>query len=84
MWESTLSIVLGALASACGQEKVVIKIRPWLAGDKADTEPGRPGIGQSKIARKTILALREIGLLDDIIVTKEGLAIYPVKMDAKK
>ena len=36
-----------------------------------------PGFEQFSIAHETIEALREIGLLDEIIVTKEEVVVYP-------
>jgi hypothetical protein len=41
-------------------------------------------MGSASIAHQTIEALREVGLLDDIITTKEGLVIYPSEMDFEK
>jgi hypothetical protein len=38
-------------------------------------------MGQPSIAHETIEALREIGVLDDIIATKEGLVVYPAALD---
>jgi hypothetical protein len=49
----------------------------WLAGSKEAT-------GQSSIAHETLVALREIGLLADILVTNEGLVVYPSEMDAER
>ena len=45
----------------------------WLGESKDETDQSQPGIGQSSIAHETIEALRQLGLLDDILVTKEGL-----------
>lgn len=55
----------------------------WLAGRKEKKGQSLPGIGQSSIAHETIEALRQAGLLDDIVVTKEGIVIYPAKLDAE-
>jgi hypothetical protein len=41
-------------------------------GPRATALAARPAIGH-----KTIDGLREIGLLDEIIATKEGLVVYP-------
>jgi hypothetical protein len=81
-WESTLTLVLGALASACGQEKVVMDTAVWLAAVKDETGLFPPGLGASSIAHETIAALRGIGVLDEIAVTKEGLAVYPAELTA--
>lgn len=75
------AILLGALASVYSKEKPGSDAAVWLAGDKDETEPARPGIGDSSIAHETIVALRQIGLLDDIIATKEGLVLYPSDLD---
>jgi hypothetical protein len=56
----------------------------WLAKSTEETKPPQPGMGQSSIAHETIEALRQIGLLDDIIVTKEGLVVYPSEIDVER
>ncbi|MBK8988383.1 MAG: hypothetical protein IPM39_20340 [Chloroflexi bacterium] len=71
------SILLGALASVYGKEDGGSDTAVWLSGDKRTRDQTQPDIGASPIAHHTIEALREIGLLDDIIVTKEGLVVYP-------
>jgi len=53
----------------------------WLSRNKGEVDQSQPGIGQSSIAHHTIAALREIGLLDDVIQIKEGLAVYPSDLD---
>jgi hypothetical protein len=74
------AILLGALASVYGKEDGGSDTAVWLVGDKEVTNQSLPGIGQSSIAHETIDALRGIGLLDDIILTKEGLVIYPAEL----
>lgn len=84
------AILLGALGSVYGKgERGSGAVRPersdgavWLAGNKEAYDRSQPGLGQSSIAHETIEALRGIGLLDDIIRTKEGLVVYPSEMDA--
>ncbi|MBK8900265.1 MAG: hypothetical protein IPM53_03710 [Anaerolineaceae bacterium] len=71
---------VGALASVYGKEEGGADTAVWLAGDKDEAEPSRPGIGQSSMAHETIEALRKIGLLHDIIDTKEELVVYPAEM----
>ncbi|MCA9944953.1 MAG: hypothetical protein KC449_15820 [Anaerolineales bacterium] len=71
-------ILLGALASVYGKEDGGADTAVWLAEGKDKAESSRLGIGQSSIAHQTIEALWEIGVLDEIIVTKEGLVMYPV------
>lgn len=53
----------------------------WLAGSQGEVEQFQSGIGQTSLAHETIEAFREIGLLDDIIVTKEGLVVCPAELD---
>jgi hypothetical protein len=73
-------ILLGALASVYGKEERGSDAAVWLAGRKDEQDLTQPGIGASLIAHQTIEALRQIGLLDDIIVTKAGLVVYPAEM----
>jgi hypothetical protein len=56
----------------------------WLTGSKERSDLPLPGIGDTSIAHHMIEALREIGLLDDIIATKEGLVLYPVDCHAQE
>jgi hypothetical protein len=44
---------------------------------------GQPEQLQPGTGHLTIEALRGIGLLDDIIMTKEGLVVYPAGLDAE-
>ena len=53
----------------------------WLAGGKGGPDSTQLGIGLSSIASLTIEVLREVGLLDGIIPTKEGLVTYPMDMN---
>ena len=70
------AILLGALASVYGKEDGRADTAVWLAGSKDEDGQFQPGMEQPSIASQTIEALREIGLLDDIIATKEGLVVY--------
>jgi hypothetical protein len=74
--ERRRAILLGALASVYGKEDGGADTAVWLAGSKGY----QPQL-QTSIAHQTIEALREAGLLDDIIVTKEGLVFYPAQFD---
>jgi hypothetical protein len=76
------AILLGALASVYRKEDGGSDTAVWLAGSKEETGQSHPGIGPSSIAHETIEALREIGLLDDIIATKEGIVVYLAELDA--
>ncbi|MBK8900272.1 MAG: hypothetical protein IPM53_03745 [Anaerolineaceae bacterium] len=75
------AIMLGALASVYGKEDGGMDTAVWLAGSKKGPDQPQPGIDHSKVAHETIKALREIGLLDDIIATREGLVVYPATLD---
>jgi hypothetical protein len=76
------AILLGALASVYGKEDGRSDTAVWLAGDR-DKAQNQLGLGSPSIAHQTIEALREVGLLDDIITTKEGLVVYPAEMDVE-
>jgi len=75
------SILLGALASVYGKEDGGADTAVWLSGRKEETNQLQLGIGQSSVAHEMIEALRQIGVLDEIIVTKEGLVAYPAELD---
>jgi hypothetical protein len=69
--EQHTSILCGAMVSAYMSETPESDAAIWLPGEK--TETGRkPGI-----AHKSIQALREIGVLDEIAETPDGLVAYP-------
>lgn len=78
------AILLGALASVYGKEDGGMDTAVWLAGGKEEIDQSQLGIRQTSIAHQTVEALREIGLLNDILVTKEGLVVYPAEMDAER
>jgi hypothetical protein len=72
--------MLGALASVYGQEKVVMDTAVWLdAARHEQLFPWQVGLSPTKT---TIAALREAGLLDEVLQTREGLVAYPSKLDA--
>jgi len=71
------AILLGALASVYGKEEGGMDTAVWLAGGKGEADQPLPGMGPTSIAHETIEALREIGVLNDILPTKEGLVVYP-------
>lgn len=77
--ERRRAILRGALASVYGAEAPVADTAVWLAGAKGEQDSTQPGIGSPSVAALTIEALREIGLLGDIIPTKEGLVAYPME-----
>lgn len=70
-------ILRGALVSVYQQEERGSDAAAWLGGER--DEAGKRQVG---IAGVTVEALREVGLLDEIIPTKEGLVIYPAQMGA--
>jgi hypothetical protein len=71
------TILLGALASIYGKEDGSSDTAVWLAAAKDETGLFPPALGASSMAHETIAALRGIGVLDEIVVTKEGLVVYP-------
>ncbi len=75
------AILLGALASVYGKEDGVADTAVWLAESIEEIGRIEPAIGQVSIAHETIEALRNVGLLDDIVLTKEGLIVYPTGLD---
>jgi hypothetical protein len=76
------SLMLGALASVYGQEKVVLDTAVWLGA--ANEEPLQAWLAGVSPARATMAALREAELLDEVIQTKAGLVIYPGGMSAEE
>jgi hypothetical protein len=77
-------ILLGALASVYGKDAGGADTAVWLA-DVSDEEGSKqPGTGPSSVASLTIAALREVGILDDIVSTRAGLVVYPTEMNAKR
>jgi hypothetical protein len=70
------TILLGALASVYGKEDGGSDTAVWVAGNRGKGDQSQP---QTSIAQQTIEALRQAGLLDDIIETKEGLVVYPAQ-----
>lgn len=73
--EQSGRILSAALASVYGKEDGGSDTAVWLAGSKEEAGLSRPSMGNSSIVHETIVALRQIGLLDDIINTKEGWCI---------
>jgi hypothetical protein len=69
--ERQTAILRGAMVSAYLGETPESDAAVWLPGAK--TETGR----QPGIAHQSIRALREIGVLDEIAQTPEGLVAYP-------
>ena len=63
-------ILRGALVSVYQQAERGSDAAAWLGGERDDE-----GKRQAGIAGVTVAALREVGLLDEIIPTKEGLII---------
>jgi hypothetical protein len=69
--EQQTGILRGAMVSAYMSETPESDAAIWLPGEKTD-EGREPGI-----AHKSIEALREIGVLDEIAQTRDGLVAYP-------
>lgn len=77
--ERRSAILLGALASVYGKEDGGMDTAVWLSKSKNDQAQL-----QISVAHQTIEALRQLGLLDAVIETKEGLVQYPRWVDAEK
>jgi hypothetical protein len=75
------AILLGALASVHGKDDGGVDTAVWLGESRQETDQSQSGLGQSSVAHETIKALRAMGVLDDIITTKEGLVVYPAALD---
>ncbi|MEI2609627.1 MAG: hypothetical protein V9G20_13440 [Candidatus Promineifilaceae bacterium] len=75
-------ILRGALVSVYQQEERGSDAAAWLGGERDEKGHIQSVMEQTSISHKTIEALREIGLLDDIIATKEGLVIHPAEIGA--
>jgi hypothetical protein len=76
-------ILVGALASVYEKDGGGSDTAVWLGESNKESGQLRPDIGRTSIGRETIRELRDLGLLDDIIVTKEGLVVYPTELDRK-
>jgi hypothetical protein len=76
------AILLRALASMYDEQKVGSDTAVWLAHarESASGTPAGVSRGQPSIASQTISALREIGLLNELVATREGLVVYPAQM----
>jgi hypothetical protein len=87
-------ILLGALGSVYGQDeegqgKTAVAgsdIAAWLdAFDEGDLpqQGWRHWLFGLSPARETMAALRQVGVLDEVIETKEGLVVWPAGLDAE-
>ena len=77
-------VLLGALASVYEKADGGMDTAVWLVGSQTETEQPVPGLKLPSIAQETIKALREAGVLDDLIQTKEGLVVYPVALNTER
>jgi hypothetical protein len=85
--------LLGALASVYGvdegdQGKTAVgsDIATWLDAFDEDNLPQqgwRPWLFGLSPARQTMAALRQVGVLDEVVETKEGLVVWPAGLDAE-
>ncbi len=71
------TILLGALASVYGKEDSGVDTAVWLTKSEIESNA-------ISVASQTIQTLRSLGLLDDLLFTKEGLIIYPRGLDAEE
>jgi hypothetical protein len=86
-------ILLGALGSVYGgdeagqgQTAVGSDIAAWLdAFDEGDLlqQNWRPWLTGLSPARETMAALRQVGVLAEVIETKEGLVVWPAGLEAE-
>ena len=88
-------ILLGALGSVYGgggkeggQGKTAVgsDIAAWLDafGEEALPQLGwRPWLTGLSPARETMAALRQVGVLDELVETKAGLVVYPAGLEAE-
>jgi hypothetical protein len=78
--EKRPAIMLGALASVYEQEKVVMDTAVWLGAAEDEQLPTwQAGLSPAQVA---MAALRDAGLLDEVVQTRGGLVVYPAKLDA--
>ncbi len=78
-------ILLGALASVYGKDEGGSDTAVWLGVSKDDelrhgSVLALAGIEQQSVGHYTVEALRQFGLLDDIVETSEGVVVYPKEM----
>lgn len=78
--EKRPSVMLGALASVYRKEASTSDTAAWLG--MIEDEGAFPWLRDLSPGQITIQGLRELGLLDDIIQTKEGLVVYPTALDS--
>ncbi len=91
--EQRQRILLGALGSVYGDDEVDqgqtavgSDIAAWLdAFDEGDLpqQGWRPWLFGLSSARETMAALRQMGVLDEVVETKEGLVVWPAGLDAE-
>lgn len=72
------AILRGALVSVYQSDERGSDAAAWLGGERDET-----GHKQAGIAGVTVEALREAGLLAEIVPTKDGLVVYPVETGAE-
>lgn len=77
-------ILLGALASVYRKDGSGSDTVVWLSERKGNQGQTHVDAGQSSIAHLTVEALRHRGLLDDLIVSKAGLVVYPAELNAEE
>jgi hypothetical protein len=66
-------ILRGALVSIYQGDMLASDAVAWLAGERAMPT-------SSSLAQRTVQALREIGMLDDLLLTKVGVVVYPTEI----
>lgn len=66
------NILLGALSSVYSSDEMELDTAVWLSVERNDVE-------KKSIGSRTIQALQQIGVLDSVIETKEGLVVLPLE-----
>ncbi|MFZ0548727.1 MAG: hypothetical protein WAM60_24970, partial [Candidatus Promineifilaceae bacterium] len=77
-------ILLGALASVYKKEDGGSDAAVWLSASKTNRQQNQGESDKFSVAHLTIAALRQYGLLDDLIVTKAGLVVFPSELNVEE
>ena len=78
------TILLGALVSVYGKDGGGSDRAVWLAANTDETELSWPSLESASIGHQTIEALRRIAVLNELIITKTGLVVYPSELDIEE
>ena len=83
-----LGSVYGGGGEEGGQGKTAVgsDIAAWLDAFSEEALPQlgwRPWLTGLSPARETMAALRQVGVLDELVETKAGLVVYPAGLEAE-